>query len=356
MCLAYQHQEYFNVEKLNKIINVIEDKCPQSKIFFSTWLRTRAMVFEKNETLEDDRKVQEQIINGYKIAYNEGINYAGGYLGQFLLEAIVINKFFNPRRVEDIGNYYGYGRALEIFGQEKQELLDIITNTSDVRTEFVYIQYSNFNPILYNSFCNYQNFNSILEFNNEAIKKNNKGLEFEKAGDLESAVYYFSEAITLNHVYVNAYSNRGNTYNKMGDNYMEYALADFNTTLLLNPKHENTLFKRGMFFLMKRQFEKAIIDFTELININCCDSEAYLKRGICYFNTKRPDKADKALEDYNKAIEINPHSVEAYYNRCFVYKLFGDNEKAQNDFCIAKKIDPDYFLRDDLKFFIQKNE
>ena len=353
MYLAYQHQEDFNVEKSNEIIKAIEEKCLQSKIFFSTWLKTRVMVFEKGETLKEDNKTQEQIINGYKTAYNEGINYAGGYLGQFLLEAIVINRFFNPRRVEDIGNYYGYGQAVEVFGPDKQELLNHITDTNDIRIELVNIQYSDFNPIIYNSFCNYQDLHSIPEFNDEANKINNKGLEYEKAGDLDFAALCFSEAIILNPVYTNAYSNRGNVYNKMGDDLIEYVLADFNTALLLNPKHENTLFNRGMLFLKKHQFEKAIIDFTALLNINHGDYEAYTRRGLCYFNLKR---ADIALENYNRAIEINTRFAEAYYNRSVVYKFLGDNEKAQDDFSKAMLLDPELFLKNGQMFFIHSSK
>jgi tetratricopeptide (TPR) repeat protein len=121
----------------------------------------------------------------------------------------------------------------------------------------------------------------------------------------------------------------------MGDNFTESALADYNKVLLLDPKHENTLFNRGLLFLEKHQVEKAFVDFNEVISINSRASDAYLGLGKCHiFN----NKSDLALKDFNKAIEINPLCSEAYYNRGGVYILIGDNEKANDDFCRTKQV------------------
>jgi tetratricopeptide (TPR) repeat protein len=169
---------------------------------------------------------------------------------------------------------------------------------------------------------------------------NNKGLEFEKMGNFELAIQYFSEAIMLNTIYVNAYSNRGNVYKKMSKNNIEYienALDDFNMVLLLDPKHENTLFNRGLLFLKKEQYENAITDFSNLINISPKDSEAYSSRGQCYYRTKN---FNLSIKDLDKAIEINPMYAKAYYLRSSVHKLMGNDDKAQEDLRKSLEINP----------------
>jgi len=314
MCLVYQCQENFDLLKSNEIIKAIETKCNNScsfKKFLSPWLNARAKIFETGGTLKENKEVQDAIIKGYKKAYDEGLAYAGEYLGQFLLEAIIINGFCNPRQVKNTNDYYGYGYALEIFGPEKQNLLDLIKETSNLQMELVNILYSDFNSIGKIVSRNFSSLHSIIELKNEAILKNNKGLELEKTGDLELAIQYFTEALILNPVYVNAYSNRGNVYSKKGEQSTENALADFNMALLLDPQHENTLFNRGSLYLERGQYEEAINDFTNVIDINPEASDAYLGRRNCY---KYLGKFDFAKQDYSKAIEINPLYVQGILN------------------------------------------
>ena len=51
---------------------------------------------------------------------------------------------------------------------------------------------------------------------------------------------------------------------------------------------------------------------------------------------------DGALEDYNRAIEINPKYASAYYNRGIAYEDLGDSGNALMDYSKAIEIDPDY--------------
>ena len=326
LCLVYQHQEDFNPIKSDEIIKTIESKCDYSKIFFSSWLNARAKVFETGETIKENKEAQDLIINGYKKAYDEGIAYAGCYLSQFLLEAIVINRFCR----REGNNYYGYGYSLELFNSDKEKLYKFIKESKNTEPgkDFIDIHYS----------CNlrggqipfkYPNLQNNSDLKNEAIYLNNKGLlECEKNNNLISAEQYFTEALMLNPVYVNAYSNRGNLYIKMIEQFVKYALANFNMALLLDPKHENTLFNRGSLFSREAKFEKAINDFTEVININSKASDAYCERGKCYIRIK---KFDLAKKDFDKAIEINPFYAEAYLNRECVNKILNNIDKTKED-------------------------
>jgi tetratricopeptide (TPR) repeat protein len=305
LCLVYQYQEDFDPEKSDEIINTIKSKCDNSKKFFSHWLKARAEVFRNGETIKKNKKVQDSIINGYKEAYKEGIAYAGCYLTQFLFEAIVINRFCR----REGNNYYGYGYALELFESDKENLYKFIKESKNTEPgkDFIDIHYS-CNPRGKQIPLNYPNLQYNWEFEKKAINLNNKGLEYEKFGNFVTAEKYFVDALMLNPIYINAYSNRGNLYSKMGEQYAEYALADFNIALLLDPKHENTLFNRGLLFYEKREYDEAIKDFTEVININSKASDAYIWRGNCY---KYINRVDLAIKDYNEAkriqsITLNP--------------------------------------------------
>jgi tetratricopeptide (TPR) repeat protein len=49
---------------------------------------------------------------------------------------------------------------------------------------------------------------------------------------------------------------------------------------------------------------------------------------------------DHAIDDYNKAIEINPKDAAAYYNRGNAYEKKGDKARAIADFSKAIEINP----------------
>jgi tetratricopeptide (TPR) repeat protein len=57
-------------------------------------------------------------------------------------------------------------------------------------------------------------------------------------------------------------------------------------------------------------------------------AEAYNSRDWAY---KEKGQYDKAISDYNKAIEINPRLVEAYNNRGLAYFYKREYDKAWDD-------------------------
>jgi Flp pilus assembly protein TadD len=50
-----------------------------------------------------------------------------------------------------------------------------------------------------------------------------------------------------------------------------------------------------------------------------------------YASVSRGD-LDRAISDYDKVIELSPHSAEAFYNRGIAYTTKGDPENAIADF------------------------
>ncbi len=53
--------------------------------------------------------------------------------------------------------------------------------------------------------------------------------------------------------------------------------------------------------------------------------DLYLHQGNSYY---RKGKYNRAISDYNKALELNPKFAEAYYNRGLAYKSKGEYDRA----------------------------
>ena len=58
------------------------------------------------------------------------------------------------------------------------------------------------------------------------------------------------------------------------------------------------------------------------------DAETYYNRGIAYYGK---GEYDRAILDYNEALEINPRYAEAYYNRAVSYYYKREYDKAWED-------------------------
>jgi tetratricopeptide (TPR) repeat protein len=64
-------------------------------------------------------------------------------------------------------------------------------------------------------------------------------------------------------------------------------------------------------------------------------ADAYLNRGSVYHDKK---EYDKAVSDYSEAIRLNPNYALAYGSRAHAYRNQGKLEKAQADFIKAAEL------------------
>jgi tetratricopeptide (TPR) repeat protein len=85
------------------------------------------------------------------------------------------------------------------------------------------------------------------------------------------------------------------------------------------------------------EYKRAIENYDKVIEINQRDVSAYNNRGIVY---KHIGDYVRAIEDFDKALEINPQDLNAYTNRGSVYYDLRDYYRAIEDFGKAIEINP----------------
>ena len=64
-------------------------------------------------------------------------------------------------------------------------------------------------------------------------------------------------------------------------------------------------------------------------------AEAYCSRGIAYAKKR---EYDRAIADYDKAIDLNPKNAKAYYQRGYVYDIKGERDRAMADYNQAMRL------------------
>jgi len=87
------------------------------------------------------------------------------------------------------------------------------------------------------------------------------------------------------------------------------------------------------------EFDKAIEHYNKALELRPDLLETYFNRGLAY---TRKQMYDKAIEDLSKVIELNPNLAEAYYTRGLVYEYKQDYDRAIEDYNRALNVDPKY--------------
>jgi len=115
-----------------------------------------------------------------------------------------------------------------------------------------------------------------------------------------------------------------------GDSY-----SDFDEGLSLEHEYHNL----GNDYYKIGEFDKAIEHYNKALEIRPDLLETYFNRGLAY---TRKGLYDKAIEDLTKVIELNPNLAEAYYTRGLVYEYKQDYEQAILQYNKALEVDPNY--------------
>lgn len=155
------------------------------------------------------------------------------------------------------------------------------------------------------------------------------------------------------------YYYQGKIYSKYGD--YEGAIENFNQALNINPNDAQAYIQRGNALYENAQhsgnpdneYKIAIKDFDRALSLKPDEAEAYISRGIVRYNMAEYSKNASsdykaAIEDFNQAILRNPNSAKAYVKRGIAYHKqaqsrgdFGKGyQEALKDFNQALKINP----------------
>lgn len=102
-------------------------------------------------------------------------------------------------------------------------------------------------------------------------------------------------------------------------------------------KSSKTFNAMGYEYHKKGQYDKAIVEYNRALELNPQNFEAYVNRGNAY---EAKGAHEDAIADYNRAIEINPNYGGAYMNKGVVYARMGQYDQAISNISKGIDIDP----------------
>lgn len=178
----------------------------------------------------------------------------------------------------------------------------------------------------------------------------NRAVANYRKGNYQAAIEDFNQALSIDKESIFAYINRGIVYEKIGEyqnaeeswqeaiNRLKLRVEIQNDSIVEESKEDLVLAYTylGNLYQFQNRHDDAITQYTEVINLEPDNAEAYLRRGYSYFSL---NNYDLAVPDYQKVTEFDQQSAEAHNNLGAVYLANGESEKAIEEFNQAVRID-----------------
>jgi tetratricopeptide (TPR) repeat protein len=145
------------------------------------------------------------------------------------------------------------------------------------------------------------------------------GATYRRVGVWRDSLTLWNDVIGRRQDIWAAYLNRGLAESERGNPLR--AIADFDTTLRLNPRADRALNNRAIAHMSLGDLPAALCDYDEAIRLNPCEVTYHVNRGHL-----RQDMGDLngALCDFNAALDLNARNDKALCGRADIYWKQGD--------------------------------
>jgi tetratricopeptide (TPR) repeat protein len=114
------------------------------------------------------------------------------------------------------------------------------------------------------------------------------------------------------------------------------AIAEYTEAIRREPTVAAYYTKRGIAWGAKKEYDRAAADCSRTIRLNPKDARAYASRAYA----SHQGEYDKAIADCDQAIRLEPQSARAYVNRGYAYTRKRAYDKAIADCTRAMRLDP----------------
>lgn len=159
------------------------------------------------------------------------------------------------------------------------------------------------------------------------------GIVYERAAKYNKAIAYYKESLEKESNIITA-SRISSCYDDLGD--YDKALEYCNQAIALDSVKANYLYEKANILDNAGRTQEAIKTMSDYIANTPDEPAGYYQRG--WFKDHSGD-IEGALEDYTMAITLQPNVAYAYLNRGVLYRLKGENAKAESDFKKVVRLD-----------------
>ena len=186
-----------------------------------------------------------------------------------------------------------------------------------------------------------------------------RGLAHQVQGEYDQVIRDYTAVIGLNPQDANAYLVRSVGYARLGEyeraiedidrasamspdvgykGFRDWIIrlrgdsAEYDQAIADDPDDPENWHLRGLYYSEREEYGRAVDDYTKALELVTGDgnaAEIYSDRGLAW---ARLGDDERAMADFDRAIDANPNLAEAWYNRGLTWARLGDDERAMADF------------------------
>ena len=177
---------------------------------------------------------------------------------------------------------------------------------------------------------------TAIEHNSDNIEAYlNLGLTYYRQGEYNQAIAQYQQVIQRDSEDYRAYYNRGLAHFAV-ENYPQ-AITDYNSALMssrgFNRESKSLIYNDlASTYMMLGDFEQAIFNFDRAIALEDHNYNAYFNRGCAHH---RQGKYEAAIEDFSHVVQLKPDFTQAYVNLAVLHHQIGQDRAAFTDIDIA---------------------
>ena len=177
----------------------------------------------------------------------------------------------------------------------------------------------------------------------KAIVSLNEGISLYNKHDYNNAILKYSEAVEFDADLAPAYANRGNAYGVLGK--YDIALADLNKAIQLKDNVFWFYSDRGNIHVMMQNRDLALDDFNKAIALYPYSAKIYGDRSNVYYGKK---EYLNAMNDAIKSVELDPYNASGYISKAMIFEKLDKPDKALENYNKALELQEEatiYILR-----------
>ncbi len=164
-----------------------------------------------------------------------------------------------------------------------------------------------------------------------------RGFAHMEKGDTTRAIKNFMEATMQDPNYYDAYIELGLIY---AHRHQKLAVDFYQNALKARPNSIEALYNLGMYYQENNEYDKAIVQYTTLLQFEPKNKLAPFNIGFIYL--EHLSNYPKAVKYFTDAIRSDSTYVDAIYNRGLSYERMKDMKSARSDYSKALRINSEY--------------
>lgn len=164
-----------------------------------------------------------------------------------------------------------------------------------------------------------------------------KGMIYIETHDTERAISSIQTAIEQDPNNYDAYIQVGLLFAAKGN---AIALSYYDDASNIEPQNPEPYYDKGMFYQFGGDYNNAIKQYQELLQVDSTYKNAYYNLGVIYNEEKKDYKT--SLNYFSQAIKYDSTYYMAYYGRADCYEMLKQYDKALADYAHAYRINPKF--------------